>query len=184
MAFPIIRIAFGDQWDASVPLMRWLCGAAIIGTLTFQCSDFFTAVGRYRDVTRIEVKSQGARIGITIIAAFYSIEAVAASQVLAYMIAAVLYYREVVQYDSSSLRNVVATLLPSALVTLSSCVVPTAVFFLWPGSPARHYVSAFSVAAAGGGLGWLLGIVLTKHPLLSEIQRGVSWIARRASRAA
>jgi hypothetical protein len=29
-----------------------------------------------------------------------------------------------------------------------------------------------------------LGIVLTKHPLLSEIQRGVSLIARRASRAA
>lgn len=183
MAFPIIRIAFGNQWGAAVPLMRWLCVAAIVGTLTFQCNWLFTAIGRYRDVTRVEVQYQGARIGITILAAFYSVEAVAASQVLVYMIAAVLYYWEVVQYESARLWNVVAALLPSALVTLSSSVVPAAVLYLWPGSPTRDYVSAFAVAAAGGGLGWLLGIVLTKHPLLSEIQRVISSIARRVGRA-
>ena len=179
MAFPIIRIAFGNQWDASVPLMRWLCVAAIVGTLTFQCNGFFTAVGRYRDVTRVELQYQLVRIGITILAAFFSLEAVAAVQVLVYMIAAVLYYRKVVQYDSTRLRSVVAALLPSGLVTLSSCVVPVAVFYLWPGSPMQHYFLAFAVAAAGGALGWLIGIFLTKHPLLTEILRGLSLLARR-----
>ena len=180
MAFPMIRIAFGDQWDAAVPLMRWLCAAAIVGTLTYQCNAFFTAVGRYRDVTRVELQYQLTRIAITILAAFYSLEAVAAAQVLVYLIAAVLYYRKVVEYESTQLGILVVALLPSALVTLSSCVVPAAVLYLWPGSPMRHYVAAFAVAAAGAGLGWILGIVLTKHPLLSEIQRVMSSLARRA----
>ena len=179
MAFPIMRIAFGNQWDAAVPLMRWLCVAAIIWTLTFQCNSFFTAVGLYRDVTRIELQYQLSRIGITILAAFYSLEAVAASQVLVYMIAAVLYYRKVVQYEPSRFSNVLAALLPSGLVTLSSCAVPVAVLYLWPGSPMHHYFSAFAVAAAGGGLGWLLGIVLTKHPLMAEMLRGFASLARR-----
>ncbi len=179
MAFPLIRIAFGDQWDAAVPLMRWLCVAAIVGTLTFQCNRFFTAVGRYREVTRVELQYQLARIGLTILAAFYSLEAVAATQVLVYAVAVVLYYRKVTQYESTRLRNIVAELLPSGLVTLSTCVIPAAVFYLWPGSPTHHYIPAFAVAAAGGGLGWILGIKLTGHPLLSEIVRGVSTIARR-----
>lgn len=184
MAFPIMRIAFGNQWDAAVPLMRWLCGAAIVGTLTFQCNSFFTAIGRYRDVTRVELQYQLTRIAITIFAAFYSLQAVAAAQVLVYIIAAVLYYRKIVQYESARLYNIVVALLPSGLVTLSSCVVPAAVLYLWPGSSMRHYISAFAVAAVGGALGWLLAIVLTKHPLLSEIQRGISWIAQRMRRSA
>lgn len=183
MAFPIIRVAFGNQWDAAVPLMRWLCGAAMVGVLTFQCNGFFTAVGRYRDVTKVELQYQLARIGISILAAFYSLEAVAASQVLGYVIAAVLYYWKVVQYESVRLRNVIFALLPSAMVTLTSCVVPLAVLGLWPESLANHYLAAFVVASAGGGLGWLLGIALTKHPLLIEIQRGLSSIFRRAGGA-
>lgn len=179
MAFPIIRIAFGNQWDAAVPLMRWLCGAAMVWTLTFQCNGFFTAVGLYRDVTRIELQYQLARIGITVLAAFYSLEAVAAAQVLVYVIAVTLYYRKIVKHESARLRNVVAALSPSALVTLTSCAVPAAVCFLWPGSPTQHYFSAFVVAAVGGGLGWLLGIVFARHPLLTEMGRGLSFLARR-----
>ena len=179
MAFPIIRIAFGDQWDAAVPLMRWLCGAAIVWALTFQCNSFFTAVGRYREVTRVELQYQLLRIPLTILAAFYSLEAVAAAQVLVYTSSAVLYYRKVVQYESLRLRSVVTALVPSGLVTLSTCAVPVGVLLLWPGSLMHQYFAAFAVAATGGGLGWLLGIVLFRHPLLAEMLRVISSLTRR-----
>ncbi len=183
MAFPLIRIAFGNQWDAAVPLMRWLCGAAIVGTLTFQCNAFFTAVGRYRDVTRVELQCQLTRIAITILAAFYSLEAVAAAQVLVYLIAAVLYYHKVVQYEPTQLRHLVAALLPSGLATLASCVVPAVMLYLWAGWPMHHFVTAFAIAAAGAVLGWLLAIVLTKHPLLTEIRRVMFSLVRRVGLA-
>ena len=179
MALPIIRIAFGDQWSAAVPLMRWLCGAAIVNMLTIQCDGFFTAMGRYRDVTRIELQYQSTRVGITLLAAFYSLEAVAAAQVLVYLVAVLLYYRKVVQYKSTRLRTVTAALVPSGVVTICSCLIPAAVLFMWTGSFLHHYLAAFLVAAAGGGLGWISGIILTKHPLLTEIRRVMLSLGRR-----
>lgn len=171
MAFPIIRILFGAQWDASVPLMRWLCVAAIFGTLIYQCNQFFTAVGRVGLVTSIEIQYQLARLGIAIGAAFYSLEAVAASQVLVYLIAIVLYYRKLSDYPALSAARIVAALLPSAAVTVTTCVVPVAVLFLWPGPMTAHMLAVFVVAVVGGGAGWLLGVTVTKHPLSFEVKQ-------------
>jgi O-antigen/teichoic acid export membrane protein len=179
MAFPMIRIAFGNQWDAAVPLMRWLCAAAILGTLTFQCNAFFTAVGRYRDVTRVELQCQLTRIGITIFAAFYNLEAVAAAQVPVCLIVAVLYYRKVVWYEPTRLRHLIAALMPSGLVTLASCAVPGMMLYLWAGWPTHHILAAFAIAATGAVIGWLTGIALTKHPLLAELRRVMFSLGRR-----
>lgn len=170
MAYPIMRIVFGNQWDAAVPLMRWLCGAAIVGTLIYQCNQFFVAVGRVGIVTSVEIQYQLARLGIAIVAALYSIEAVAASQVLVYVIATVLYYRQMQVYDALAIGKCARALLPSAVLTVATCVVPAVVVF-WPGFVARHMIPAAVVAVVGGGLGWLLGSVVTKHPLLEEIRQ-------------
>jgi len=173
LAAPLIRLLFGDQWDAAVPVMRWLCGAAILGTLLFQCSDFFTAIGRVGVVTTVEIQYQLVRFGIVIIAAFYSITAVAASQVLVYAIAVVLYYRKLTQYEALRLRKIAVALLPSTLVTVTSCIVP-AVIFVWPDFILGHYLLALVLATIGCGLGWLLGLILTNHPLMVEIRNGVA----------
>lgn len=169
MAFPIIRILFGSQWDAAVPLMRWLCGAAIIGTLIYQCNQFFVAVGRVGIVTAIEIQYQLARLAIAIIAALYSVEAVAASQVLVYVIATALYYRKMHDYDALSMDKCAKALLPSVALTIASSIVPAAVVF-WPGFVVTHMLPALAIAIAGGCTGWLLALMLVKHPLLGEIR--------------
>ena len=178
MASPLIQLLFGNQWGAAVPVMRWLCGAAILGTLIYQCNDFFTAVGRVGAVTLVEIQYQLACLGIVIMAAFYSIEAVAASQILVYVIATVLYYRKLRQYDALTIRNIAKALLPSAVVTVLSCIIPTAIL-LWSTNRTMHIFLVLVVAAVGAGLGWLLGLVLVKHPLLNEIRHGISYFRRR-----
>ncbi len=178
MAFPIIRLFFGDQWDAAVPVMRWLCGAAILGTLTFQCNEFFTAIGRVGVVTAVQIQYQLVRLGIAIVAALYSIEAVAASQILVYVVATVLYYRKLRQYKALTIRKFIKALLPSAMITILACIVPAA-SFLWFAPISRHIFLALSVASIGAGLGWLLGLMLTNHPLMNEIRHGVSLLRRR-----
>jgi len=179
MAFPIIRILFGTQWDASVPLMRWLCVAAILGTLIDQCNQFFTAVGHVGLVTSIEIQYQLVRLGIAIAAAFYSLEAVAASQILVYIIAIMLYYRKLVKYEALEIGKIITALFPSGVITVISCVVPAAVLLVWPGSVSRHFLPAFVVAAAGAGLGWLLGLILVKHPLLFEVKHVITLLQHR-----
>ncbi len=173
LAYPVIHILFGNQWDAAVPLMRWLCGAAMIGTLIYQCNVFLVALGRVGTVTRVEVEYQLARIGITIAAAFYSLVAVAAAQVLVYVIATVLYYRRMQDYDALAVRKCAKALFPSAVVTLGTCIAPLAVV-LTPGFVDRHMLVAFVVAFIGGCAGWLLAIVLMRHPLQDELKRGIA----------
>lgn len=179
MAYPLIQLAFGSQWDAAVPLMRWLCGAAIVGTLIYQVNGLLTAVGRYREVTSIEVQYQLVRVGLAVLAALYSLEAVAASQVLVYVVAVFLYYRKLCGYDALRIRVLAAALAPSATLTVMTSIPPAAVLLLWPGPPSHHYVAAFFVAAAGTGVAWLVGIFMLKHPVCFEIRTGLSMLRQR-----
>ena len=178
MAFPMIRIMFGDQWDAAVPLMRWLCLAAIVGTLIYQCNQFFVAVGRIGEATIVEIQYQIARLLIVIIAALWGVEAVAASQIPVYAIAAVLYYRKIHDFDALKVRNCARALAPSAVVTLGANIVPALVLF-WPGFLSRHLIGSFAIAVLGAGSGWLLAAIAVKHPLLDEMQRAMALLQGR-----
>lgn len=170
MALPMIRIMFGNQWDAAIPLMRWLCCAAIVGTLIYQCNQLFVAIGRVGAASMIEVQYQLVRVGIVIVAAFVSLEAVAASQILVYVIATVLYYRKVSDFDALRVGTCARALVPSLVVTITSGIFP-AVIYAWPGFLAAHLVSGLFLAVLGAGLGWLAGAALAKHPLLGEVRR-------------
>jgi len=169
MAFPMIRIMFGDQWDAAVPLMRWLSGAAIVGTLIYQCNSFFVAIGRVGAATIVEIQYQFAGLALAIVAAFFSVDAVAASQILVYVIAAALYYRKMRDFDVLALGKCARALMPSAAITITTCIVPAAVL-VWPGLLSEHLIPAFVVAVLGAGMGWIVGVVAVKHPLLGELR--------------
>lgn len=169
MAFPMVRIMFGDQWDAAVPLMRWLCVAAIVGSLIYQCNSFFVAIGRVGAATVIEIQYQLAGLALAILAAFFSVEAVAASQVLVYVIATALYCRRMCDFDALALDKCARALMPSAAVTVATSIVPMAVL-VWPGLLIEHLTPAFAVAVLGAGGGWVIGIVVVKHPLLDELR--------------
>lgn len=170
MAFPMVRILFGDQWDAAVPLMQWLCVAAIVGTLIYQCNQFFVAVGQVKVVTTIEIQYQLVRVGLAVVAALYSVQAVAASQILVYVIATALYYRKMHGYAALAIGKCARALLPSVAVTATASIVPAAIL-LWPDLLPQHRLPAFMVAVVGCGIGWLFGVVAVKHPLLDEIRQ-------------
>lgn len=177
LAFPIIRVLFGSQWDAAVPLMQWLCAAAIVGTLTYQCNQFLIALGHVGAVTRIEVQYQSMRVGMTIAAAFYSVTAVAAVQVLVYIVATVLYYRRLHSYEPLSVDKCARALIPSMAVTITTCIAPAVVAF-WPGLVQQHMIPALCGAVAAGCAGWLVGARIVRHPLLDEFRRAASRFPR------
>jgi O-antigen/teichoic acid export membrane protein len=179
MAHPLIRLAFGSQWDPAVPLMRWLCGAAMIGILIYQVNGLLTAVGRYREVTSVEVQYQLVRIALAIVAALYSLEAVAASQLIVYVVAVALYYRKLVRYDALRLRLLITALMPSAVLTVATSIAPAAVLMLWPDPMSDHYLPAFFVAAGGSGGLWLAGIIVLRHPLSLELRNALSIFRQR-----
>lgn len=177
LAYPIITILFGRQWEAAVPLMRWLCVAALIGTLMYQANRFLVALGRVHTVTKVELQYQIARVVITIAAAFHSAEAVAAAQVLVMALATALYYRQMRCYPVLTFGNCAKALVPSGVVTITTSVVP-AIVVLWPGFVHQYTVGAFALAFIGGGIGWMLGLALSHHPLLEELRQVAPWLRR------
>lgn len=182
LAHPVIMILFGQQWTAAVPLMQWLCAAALIGTLMYQCNRFLVALGRVRTVTRVEVEYQLARVGITIGAAFISVVAVAAAQVIVYVIAAYLYYREVRQYPPLRAHRFLRALVPSALLTAATCAIP-ALVVVWPGLLRDHMLPAFALAVVGGCSGWLFAAIWVRHPLFGEMKEAAQRFLRRCHEA-
>jgi hypothetical protein len=110
---------------------------------------------------------------IAVVAALWSVEAVAASQILVYVIAAVLYYRKISDFDALKVRKCARALVPSVIAALGAGVAPAIVLF-WPGFVAHHLVSGLVVAGFGAAAGWLLAMLAVKHPLVEEMQRVIS----------
>lgn len=181
MAAPIIRFFFGTQWAISVPVMQWLCGAAILGTLTYQCAVFLTGVGRVGVVTSIVAKYQLLRVAFAIVASLFSIDMVAASQIIVYAIAAFFYYRVLTRYEALSLRKLGLALWPSLVVACLSCIGP-ALVAMWLGANlTQHYLIALAIAIPSAILCWILALLLVGHPMLKELQYLKSAWARRLS---
>jgi len=109
---------------------------------------------------------------LAIVAALWSVEAVAASQILVYVIATALYYRKIHDFDALKVRKCVRALAPSAVVTLASSVVPAVVLF-WPGFLAGHLLLGLVIAVFGASTGWLIAMVAMKHPLLEELRGAI-----------
>lgn len=180
MGGAIIRLFFGTQWEASVPVLQWLCGAAILGTLVYQCGPFFTGIGRVGVVTSTVVGYQLTRVVLVIVtASLYNIDVVAASQLAVYAVAIFLYYRHLTRYEALSLGKLGIALWPSLVVAAGSCIVPGLVAIWWRGQLQQHYLVALAIAIPGAGCGWLLTVLLTRHPLLRELQYlKSSWVRK------
>lgn len=179
MAFPIIRIMFGPQWDAAVPLLRLLAVAAFVYMLVPQFGQLFTGIGKVGVVTATTTVTQIFRIGILIPAAFYSLEAAAASQVLVSAAAVLFKYGFARKYTAITGHDLLKALLPSLGLTAAAALVPAVVYGLMPISgPADLWLSLI-VAGTGGGSGWLLGAWLLKHPLWLEMINALNRVHRR-----
>lgn len=170
MAFPIMRIMFGSQWDAAIPLMQWLAAAAMVGTLIFQCNYFFTAIGRVGVATRNEVVFQSVRVGIVLVAAYQSIELVAAAQVPVYVIAVGIYYRDLNRIAGISIRRLSQALMPSVLVTVASGLGPMLVYILDRPNADNLWIPLI-MAGASAFIGWMIGVYTARHPAAAEITR-------------
>lgn len=167
MAFPIIHIMFGHQWYRAVPILRLLAVAMFFNNLTPQFRQFFTATGKVGIVTALAVVTQALRVAILIPAAFYSLEAAAASQIVVAVFSASIQYVLLRKYTAITLGELLRALSPSLGLTIATALIPAVVFVLMPNSGTDLWLSlVFSVI--GGGTGWLVAAWALKHPLWFE----------------
>lgn len=169
MAFPIVRILFGDQWDAAVPVVQLLAIANIIHGPKILAPQVLIAVGAVRTALVKEVLIQLFRLALVVACSFYGFVAVAASQI-AYQFFALLVMQFLLRrFVGLGFSDLLACSTRSALVMLASAAGPllVAVFFpprvdfLWP---------PLLAAGTTAGIGWLIAVFAADHPLRNEIE--------------
>lgn len=170
MAFPIIRIMFGPQWDMAVPILRLLAIAMCFGMLLPQFGQFFVAIGKVKVSTGITTITQVFRVGVLIPAAFYGLEAAAASQILVAVFAVAIRYAAFRRYTAITGRDIIRSLMPSLGVALATMALPLALYAAMPPSPGNLWASLI-LGILSGGAGWLISVRFLQHPLWSEMSK-------------
>ena len=169
MAFPVIRILFGDQWDESVPLARILAAGGAVGALWALANQVLTATGHVNRVFRAECAIQACRIGLIVVAAFHSLAAVALAQVASYLIGFFVFQRYLSGGLGIGAFDVLAAAARSVVAAAAALAIPVVVVLVWGLRPDNAFLSV-TVAGVGLAAGWLAGLAVSGHPMLAEIR--------------
>ena len=167
MAFPIVRILCGDGWDAAVPVTRLLSISGAVAALANLNQLAMQAKGAVKTSLGLHMLVQPLVIAAVTIGAQFNLWAVAFSFILGNLLLLVVSYRYLAGLIGVSLRDVSTAAKPSFVVTGTSAVIPVAVLIVTGLAP--HLIPLF-IASVGAGLGWVVGIVWSAHPLGNELK--------------
>ncbi|GAB3678468.1 oligosaccharide flippase family protein [Salinisphaera aquimarina] len=168
LAFPIMRIMFGDQWDAAIPILQVFALASIIGSLNSDAPEFLVAAGRVSVVTKIMISVQLLRIGLTVAAAYYSLLAVAAVNILTVTIVFFGFHWPIIKYSSVTWSGLGRSLARSAITTIVALIGPLSIVALVPPSDDSLWLPLL-LSLVLAAVGWIVGIVFSGHPMRGEL---------------
>ena len=169
--YPVIRILYGDQWDAAFPIVQALGLWACLEVLYCFSAELLVAVGAVKRLFWREVISLPVRILLIYWLVGYGVLFVGAALAVVGVLEFLLTSHFIRLATGISIRRVLEASLGSALITLTALAAPLAVALSMEIGPDR-YLLPVVLAGAGGLLGWLLGIRWTRHEIGGELDRG------------
>lgn len=177
LAFPIVRLLYGDQWDDAVLPCRWLALAALVGLPGHLCQAPLIAKGAMKEVTQ----GAGAAALLALLAvagaASFGTEAVAQAMVAASAASTAFWLRLAKQQLGFGWNDYSRSLVRTAGVALASAI-PAALLVTWFGwRPAAHPAVVLLVVVPCA-LCMLASLFAVKHELATELRH--YWGAFRA----
>jgi O-antigen/teichoic acid export membrane protein len=174
MALPILRLLYGEQWDAAAPLIRIMCFSSALYSISCMSRYFLVAIGQAAPQARLDGMTVMLRIALLMLAAPFGLSAVAWAIVGATVFRVTFTMRCLTRLGGISIAQVAAASFKGLLLTGLAVLAPLSVLALSPDSPALAVV-----AGVASVLLWFAGIVLVRHPLIDELD-----LARRKLAAA
>ncbi|ADE15285.1 polysaccharide biosynthesis protein [Nitrosococcus halophilus Nc 4] len=169
MALPVVRILFGDQWDAVVPLARILSIYAAVNVLFAFAGQALVAVGAVHLLVRLRVATLLATISALALAVPQGLEAVAFAMVFPAAVGWLYSYwlmRSAIGLEFSIYARAIIS---SLLITAATAALP--MLHLWATAGVGQPLwQTFIIGAAGGGVGWLAAVIALRHPIWDELR--------------
>jgi O-antigen/teichoic acid export membrane protein len=168
LADPIVRLLLGPQWSAATPIVQIIATASLFSFPAFLTYPVLVATGRIKDTLWLNLISLPPSFALIVLAAPFGVEALAASALLTMPLQVYVALRFVRASLPFSWRELVVAVRSSAMVALCAAAAPIIVTVL-NGFRADLPLPAAIGAIAGAGVGWVLGLGITRHALLKEL---------------
>ena len=167
-AFPAIRIVYGDQWSAAVPLARVLCVAGAIDLVHYLAKEALVSQGQVKLATRLQLLLQLAQLlGLALVLPFGLIGACWG------LLGAALVGLGLSQWHLHTGTQFSLTLLWQAcrgsLVVGAAALAPMAVLVLVMPASEHNYVRQLLLGGGATGVCWLLALRASAHPLWTDL---------------
>jgi O-antigen/teichoic acid export membrane protein len=168
MAEPIVRIWLGPSWTEVVPLVRILSLASMCMFAACLTYPVLVSLGRVRDTLISSLISVPPSLLVIYTASHFGLRIVAASEfiTLPFQVAVALYF--IKRQLGFGFGEVVSAMLKSGAVTGCS-VAALMVGIAMNDFSLTMPTVAFCGISILGVMGWLVGLIITRHPLLSQI---------------
>lgn len=178
LAYPIVRILYGTQWDASVDLARILALATACAVPASLCNIALVSCGAVSKVTRIMFVNAIQMIAFVALGASQGMLALGAAMVVSSAMSAIYGLWVCSKEIGVPLRGLLHVLRLSGQVTLLSAVGPVCALALYGPTP-DTIVLPVLLGGVGSGIGFVAGVLLFKHPLEEELMSIWAKIKRR-----
>lgn len=173
LADPVVNLVLGEQWIGAVPLVRIMALASLFSFSAELNYPVLVAMGAMRDVLIRSLIAWPASALIITCASLFGLQAAALAWLVTMPFQAYVSVCAVRKHLAISWLDIASSLWRGAIVTLLSALGPLAVVLVIAGRvdlPAHATVAAVALSA----FGWSVGLLLTAHPLLREIELVVS----------
>lgn len=181
MAYPVIRVLFGDQWDAAVPVAQVLCIYGAIASTYYFADQMLIAMGAVRKTLVANAILQPTVFILCLVFAHQGIVMVASALVVSGTVGLVVYQVLLNRITEASLSDMMPIVLKGATVSGFTLIGP-AIVKVMAGEFSDGVVMPLVLAVVTASLGWLVGIKLARHPILDELRPIFVWL-RNVGRA-
>jgi O-antigen/teichoic acid export membrane protein len=180
LAFPIVRILYGDQWDVAVDLTRIMSLGMAFGVPAAMCHAAMMAVGAARAFLRVTASCMVSTITLVALGASHSLLAMGMCLCVAGLIRSAMFVHAVKVLVGFAWPEFWRRLRSSAAVGVASGIAPA--LSLWTfGEAPQHIWASISLGGAGAAVGFFSAVFILDHPLADELRGLKVALVRRMS---
>jgi O-antigen/teichoic acid export membrane protein len=169
-AFPAIRLMYGPQWTAAVPVAQVLCVVGAVELLFRFSNQALFSLGKARQANVLQIAVQGLRVAGLAAVIPFGLMGAATGLAVAALSGAVFTYFMLARHAGLRLADVLEATWPSARLAVLS-TLPFLAWATWQPPAEDNFV----VMGLGGGAitaaVWLLAAKWTRHPIWEEVAR-------------
>ncbi len=173
MAYPVIRILYGAQWDIAVDPARWLAVASALSIPAAICSSPLIGIGAINDVLKATLLSLLATLAATVFGAQLGLLQLSQCLIVSGLLSSVFWIGAVRKHIGFAAGAMLRVWGKSLLVALGASAASMAAVFHWGWRPGEWLLPVL-FSGIGGVLGTLLMAWVTGHQLWRETQRALS----------